>query len=119
MTVLRELVRIELAALLACYATVLGWKLLRGAMRWAGRLETGKARPGRRTDAVRLQMLAVSLTIAVLYLIQLPQSAASGGLPPVPAYALVVVAGSQAVFLTAMATRLLRPSGISRNEGEK
>lgn len=119
MTVLREVVRIEVTILVACCATVLGWKILRGAVRRASRPETRAARPGGRTGAIRFQMLAVSLTIAVLYLIQLPQSAASGSLPPVPAYALALLSGSQIVFLVTMAGRLLRPSGISKDEGEK
>jgi hypothetical protein len=119
MTVLRELVRLELVILVACCAIVMGLKMLRGAMRRAGPPGTSEARPDGRMGAVRFQMLALSLAIAVLYLIQLPQAAASGRLPPVPEYALALLAGSQFVFLVTMAGRLLRRSGVSKNEGEK
>jgi hypothetical protein len=117
MIFLREVVRIELAILVACFATVLGWKLLRDAVQWVRQPETPKALGGM-TGALRLQMLAASLVIAFLYLVGLPKSAASGSLPPVPEYVLALLAGSQLVFLVAMAQRLLRPFSTLRNEGE-
>jgi hypothetical protein len=119
MTVLREALRIELAALVAGFAAVLAWKILRGAVRWVRHPESREALGGWRTGALRLQMPAASLLIAFLYLVQLPQSAASCSLPPVPEYALALLAGSQGVFLAVMARRLLRPFGFLRNVGEK
>jgi hypothetical protein len=69
--------------------------------------------------ALRLQMPVASLLVACLYLVRVRQSASSGSLPPVPEYALALLAGSQWLFLAVMARRLLRQFGISRNEGEK
>ena len=119
MTVLREALRVELALLIACYAAVVAWKILRGAVRWVRHPETRIALGGWMAGALRLQMPAASLLIAVLYLAGLPQSAASGSLPPVPEYALALLAGSQSVFLVVMARRLLGPFGVLRNVGEK
>lgn len=119
MTFLQEVVRIELAILVASFAVVLGWKIMRGAVRWMRHPETRKAHPSGMAGVLQLQMPAASLVIAFLYLLRLPQSAGSGNLPPVPEYALALLAGSHAVFLSVMARRLLRPFGILRNEGEK
>jgi hypothetical protein len=119
MTVLREALRIELAVLVACFAAVLAWKILRGAARWVRDPETRNALRGGATAALRLQMPAASLLISLLYLVRLPESAASGSLPQVPDYALALLAGSQLVFLGAMARSLLGPFGIFKNEGEK
>jgi hypothetical protein len=118
MKLLQGMVRIELAILAACFGAVVGGKLLRGAVRWVRLPEKRKALSGW-TGALRLQLLAASLIIALLYLVALPKSAASGSLPPVPDYALALLAGSQMVFLAAMAQRLLRPFNILRNVGEK
>jgi hypothetical protein len=119
MTVLRAALRIELAILVAGCAAVVAWKILRGAARWARHPETRNALGSWMTGALRLQMPVASLLIAFLYLVRLPTSAASGSLPPVPDFALALLAGSQALFLAGMAWRLLRPFGILTNEGGK
>lgn len=119
MTVLREALRVELALLVAVCAAVVAWKILRGAVRWVRHPETRNALGGWMTGALRLQMPVASLLIALLYLAGLPRSAASGSLPPVPDFALAVLAGSQAVFLVVMARRLLVPFGVLRKVGEK
>ena len=105
--------------LVAGFAAVLAWKILRGAVRWVRHPETRNARGGWMAGALRLQMPAASLLIACLYLVRVHQSAASGSLPPVPEYALALLAGSQTVFLAVMARRLLGPFGVLRNVGEK
>lgn len=119
MTVLRQVLRAELAILAVCFAAVVAWKILAAVMRWARQPEKRTTPGGQLPGVLRLQMPAASLLIALLYLVQLPQSAAMGDLPPVPEYALVLLAGSQSLFLVVMARRLLRPFGISKNEGEK
>jgi hypothetical protein len=119
MTFLREAVRLELAILVACFVTLVGWKILRDAVRRVGLPETRIALPSGIMGALRLQMPAASLVVALFYLVRLPQSAGSGSLPPVSEFALALLAGSQAVFLAVMAQRLLRPFGILRNEREK
>jgi hypothetical protein len=119
MTLLRESMRIELVALLACFAAVLAWRILHEVSVLARHAETRRAPPSWRTRAIRLQMPVVSLMVAFLYLVQLRRSAGSGNLPQVPEYALALLAGSQAVFLSVMARCLLRSFGILRNEGKK
>jgi hypothetical protein len=119
MTVLREALRIELAILVAGCAAVVAWKILRGVVRWVRHAEARNTLGGWMTGALRLQMPVASLLIAFLYLARLPRSAGSGNLPPVPQYALALLAGSQTVFLMVMARRLLGPFGVLRNEGEK
>ena len=119
MTILREVVQVELAILIACFAAILVGKILRGAAQWARHPENRNALRGRKSGGLRLQMLAASLVTALYYLSRLPQSAASGNLPPVQPYALAILAGSQAVFLVGMARNLLRPFVSLKSEGEK
>ena len=109
----------ELALLIACFAAVLAGKILRGAAQWARHPENRNALRGGKSGGLRLQMLAASLVTALYYLSRLPRSAASGNLPPIPDYALAILAGSQIVFLAAMARSLLRPFGSLKSEGEK
>ncbi len=106
-----ELLRIELAALATCFAAVVVWKLWRGTVQWLRGPDT--------RGALRLQMLGASLAVAAYYLARLPSAAGTGSLPPVPAYALAVLAGSQAAFLVPAVGRLLRPLGSLRNEEGK
>lgn len=119
MTFLRAAVRIELALLAAGFAVIVAWKLLRGAVRWfrspGAREELSRGAPG----ALRLQMLAVTLLVALLYVVQFAQAAASGRLPAVPGFALALLAGSQTVFLGTEARRLLHQFMISKRAEEK
>ena len=119
MASLRGVVRSELAILVAGFAAVVLWKMLRDAVRLVRHPQTRAVLPSGIMGALRLQMPAASLGVALLYLVRLPQSAGSGRLPPVPEFALALLAGSQGVFLVVMAQRLLRPFSISKNEGEK
>jgi hypothetical protein len=119
MTVLREVVRLELAILVACFTVAVLWKMLRAAVRMVNRPALDKILRSGITGALRLQMPVASLVVALLYLLRLPQSAGSGSLPPIPGFALALLACSQAAFLGVMARRLFRPSGILKNEGEK
>ncbi len=68
MIFLQDMIWIELVILVACFAVVLAWKILRGLMRLLRNRETRKALPGGIAGALRLQMPAASLVIAFLYL---------------------------------------------------
>lgn len=113
MAILRDLVRVELAILVAGSVAVI-WKILRKFLRPGGlrpfRNYWGRGMAG----AIRLQMLAGSLVFALVYLTMSLRSAGGGALPPIPNYAATILAGSQMVFLGAAAWRSLRPSGILR-----
>ncbi len=122
MNFLRDAVRIELVTLTAGFAVVVFWKLLRNIV--GGLLGTGLrgALLGGAWGSVhgqtaqwqlaQWQLAAVSLILAFIYLLRLMQSADSGRLPPVPNGALALLAGSQALFLSSMAWRVLRRPGV-------
>lgn len=119
MAMLRQLVRVELAILAACFGVVFAWKIVRGMLRPEGRLALGRLFGGGVAGLPRMQLLAASLVFALVYLASSLRSAASGALPPIPDYALVLLGSSQAAFLGAAAWRILRPSGFLKNEEEK
>jgi hypothetical protein len=119
MALLRDLLRVEPAFLVACFGVVTIWKILRGIAR-PGRLRAFRNYCGGGiAGLLRLQMLALSAAFAVSYLASSLQSGGSGALPAIPNYALALLGSSQAAFLGAAAWRRLRPSGTLRNEGEK
>lgn len=101
MAFLREMLRIELATLVACFGVAIVWKIVRGMLRPAGRMILGRLLGGGVAGLLRLQLLAASLVFALVYLASSLRSAGSGALPPVPNYVLTLMSGSQAVFLGA------------------
>ena len=119
MAFLREMLKVELLTLVACFGVAIVWKILRGSLRPAGRLVLRSLFGGGVAGLLRLQLLAASLAFALVYLASALKSAGSGALPPVPDYALALLGSSQAAFLCAAAWRILRPSGNLRKDEEK
>ncbi len=119
MEFLGSMVRIESAILVAGFAAIIVWRILRGALRPAGRLAFGHLFADGVMGLIRLQALVASLVFALVYLASTVESAGSGALPPVPGSALALMASSQAAFTGAAVWRFLRQSGTWRNEGEK
>jgi len=97
MTILRVLVQMELALLLTGLAGLAAWKIAR---RRTWRSAT--------TGVARVQMWASCLVVVAIYLAGLPAALRSGSLPEVPGAALVLLGGSQALFLVAAAGSLRR-----------
>lgn len=119
MTFLQSTIRVELAILVASFVVLIAWKIVRGALRPESRAAFRRACGSGMASVIRLQVLAASLVFALWYLAAALQSVGRASLPPVPGYALALLSGSQAVFVSAAAWRVLRPSVDLRNEGEK
>ena len=119
MAFLENMMRIESAILVAGFILVVGWKLLRAMLRPENRQALRRYFGEGISAIIRVQLLTGTLIFAFLYLAGLLQSAGSGAFPPIPNYAVALLAGSQAVFAGAAAWRSLRSFGILRNEGEK
>lgn len=113
MALLRDVVRFELAILVACFSATIGWRILRATLRPESRLAFRSLFGGGIAGAVRVQLLVGSVVFALLYVASALQSAGTGALPRVPNYALALLAGSQAAFLGA-AWRSLRSFGTWR-----
>ena len=109
MALLREIARAQAAILIAGLSVVGLWKILRAKPGLNGLLgsrdESGSWVPG----ALRWQMCLVTIAVALVYLFSSLGAAASGALPPVPWWALALLALSHGAWLASVARR--RPGG--------
>ncbi len=90
------IVRLELALILGGLALIVAYKLLTGAINMRGLLVDKKTRalsPG------RVQLLVFTVMGAGYYLLLVIEQAPSGKLPDFPEEALLLVGGSQLVYL--------------------
>src|SRR5262245_6782415 len=87
-----------LTILLGFFAIVL-WKMLSGTIPLDGLLETVDERGQRSFSPGRAQLLIFTLLVAGRYLLAVIQNPNSNSLPALPPEMLVVLGGSQAVYL--------------------
>lgn len=90
------LVRLELTLILGGLALVVVYKLLTGAINMRGLLDDKKSHT---LSPERVQLLVFTVMGAGYYLLLAIQQAPSGKLPDIPGEALLLVGGSQAVYL--------------------
>ena len=96
METLTTIIRFELWLILGGLAVVIAYKLMTGGINMAGLLDDKVSRdlsPG------RVQLLAFTVAGAGYYLLLAVEQAASGLLPAVPPEMLLLVCGSQFVYL--------------------
>jgi hypothetical protein len=94
------LIRFEVWLVLGGFALVVAYKMLIGKINFKGLLDdkvTGGTSPG------RVQLLVLTLTGAGYYLLLAAEQADSGSLPTVPEEVLLLVGGSNLVYLGAKA----------------
>ncbi len=90
------IVRLEFTLILGGLALVVGYKLLTGAINMRGLLDDKKTHA---LSPERVQLLVFTVMGAGYYLSLAIERAPSGELPDVPGAALLLVGGSQAVYL--------------------
>ena len=96
MEVLTQIIRFELWLILGGLALVVAYKLLTGGINMTGLLDD---KVSREPSPGRVQLLVFTVTGASYYLLLAVDQAASGSLPPVPPELLLLVGGSQLVYL--------------------
>jgi hypothetical protein len=112
MAFLRELARAEAAILIAGLGAAAAWKILRARPGLGGRLGSRDQAGRRVAGALRGQMCLITVALALVYLLSSLGAAGSGTLPPVPRWALMVLALSHGAWLACVARR--RPgSGLN------
>lgn len=90
------IVRLELTLILGGLALVVGYKMLTGRINMSGLLDDKKTHA---LSPERVQLLIFTVLGAGYYLLLAIEQAPSGRLPDFPGEALLLVGGSQAVYL--------------------
>ena len=90
------IVRLELALILGGLALVVVYKMLTGRINMIGLLDDKKTRA---LSPERVQLLIFTVMGAGYYLLLAIEQAPSGRLPDIPGEALLLVGGSQVVYL--------------------
>jgi hypothetical protein len=98
MLLLRQLAGYCAVGVICGFAAVVLWKLLTGSIPLVGLLTSFDG--GKRSSSpARMQLLFFTLVAAGQYLVAVWKNPVAGSLPPVPQEVLMMVAGSQAVYL--------------------
>jgi hypothetical protein len=105
MGLLREIARAEVAILIAGLGVLGLWKILRARPGLGGRLGSRDQTGHWVAGALRWQMGLITVAVALVYLLSSLGAAGSGTLPPVPWWALVVLALSHGAWLASVARR--------------
>jgi hypothetical protein len=95
----------EFAILLGGFFGIVFWKLLTGGISLSGLLEGDRQDGDTYFSPGRVQLLMVTVLFALQYLFQILKNPAA--FPPVPEELLVVLGGSQAVYLGGKAKAML------------
>jgi hypothetical protein len=92
---------------LGLLALAVGYRMLRGDIRVSGLLRTG---PENTINPDRLQNLFVFLFIVGAYLVEFTNSPSSAELPEIPDGLLILLAGSNSLYLAGKISRGERPA---------
>ncbi len=98
MNTLSTVLRYELLFMLTTFILVIAYRLLTGGINTDGLLRDKAS--GRAVSAGRLQMLVITLGIAIYYVMMVIRGKASGSLPNLPNEFLMALAGSHGIYLS-------------------